>query len=100
MAVSYSHFSPYSITSQTDGYLDIWSPKYIPFQKDDIFFEVQPKYHHRPDLLAYDLYDTEKLWWIFAMRNPEIIKDPIFDLVSGVQIYLPKIATIKSALGI
>jgi hypothetical protein len=100
MSVSYSQYSPYSATKRDNGYLDIWSPKNIPFQKDDMFVEIQSKYHHRPDLLAYDLYDTEKLWWIFAMRNPETIKDPVFDLVSGVKIYLPKIDTIKSALGI
>jgi hypothetical protein len=41
-----------------------------------------------------------ELWWVFSMRNPNIIQDPIFDLTSGIAIYLPKIGTIKSALGI
>ena len=100
MSVEYSRYSPYYSTDQSNGYLDLWSPKNIPFQTDDMFVEVQSKYHQRPDLLSYDLYDTVNLWWVFAVRNPEIIKDPIFDLVSGLTIYLPKITTIKSALGV
>ena len=100
MNVNYSRYSPYYSTDQSNGYLDLWTPKTIPFQTDDMFVEVQSKYHQRPDLLSYDLYDTVNLWWVFAVRNPETIKDPIFDLVSGSRIYLPKITTIKTALGI
>jgi hypothetical protein len=100
MSTSYSKYSPYRGTNQDNGYLDLWTPKSIPFYADDMFFEVQSRYHHRPDLLAYDLYDTVGLWWVFAIRNPEIIKDPVFDLISGSKIYLPKISTIHTALGI
>jgi len=100
MAATYSRYSPYHSTSQDNGYLGLWSPRNIPFQKDDIFVEIESKYHQRPDLLSYDLYDTVNLWWVFAVRNPDTIKDPIFDLVSGSRIYLPKITTIKTALGI
>lgn len=100
MTVNYSRYSPYYSTDQSNGYLDLWSARSIPFQTDDMFVEVQSKYHQRPDLLSYDLYDTVNLWWVFAVRNPETIKDPIFDLVSGSRIYLPKITTIKTALGI
>jgi len=40
------------------------------------------------------------LWWVFAARNPDVIQDPIFDLNAGVQIYIPKITTLKDTLGI
>jgi len=100
MAINYSKYSPYSSTDQSSGYLGIWSPRNIPLEVDDVLFEIPDKYHHRPDLLSYDLYDTVKLWWVFAMRNPNIIQDPIFDLVSGTSIYLPKISSINSALGV
>lgn len=100
MSVDYSRYSPYYSTNQDNGYLDLLSPRNIPFQTDDMFVEIQSKYHQRPDLLSYDLYDTVNLWWVFAIRNPDTIKDPIFDLVSGLRIYLPKITTIKTALGI
>jgi hypothetical protein len=61
---------------------------------------VASKYENRPDLLAYDLYGDSRLWWVFAVRNPSVIKDSIYDLVSGVSIYIPKLATLKKDLGI
>jgi len=100
MPVSYSQYSPYSITDQSSGYLGLWQSRTIYPEADDVLFEIPDKYHHRPDLLSYDLYDTVKLWWVFAIRNPNIIQDPIFDLVSGMTIYLPKISSINSALGV
>jgi hypothetical protein len=72
----------------------------IPYQKDDILFEVTSTYENRPDLLAYDLYKDASLWWVFAMRNKSTIKDPVFDLVAGTKIYLPKLSTLNSVLGI
>lgn len=96
----YTRTSPYYTTVETNGYLDVMEFRDIPAETDDILFEVLSKYQYRPDLLAYDLYDDVGLWWVFAMRNPSIIKDPVYDLKAGVNIYIPKITTIKAALGI
>jgi len=41
-------------------------------------------------LLAYDLYNDTKLWWVFAQRNMDIIKDPIYDIEAGTTIFLPQ----------
>jgi len=30
------------------------------------------------------------LWWVFALRNPNVIEDPIFDMLTGTTIYIPK----------
>jgi hypothetical protein len=49
--------------------------------------------------LAYDLYGTAGLWWVFAQRNPNTLPDPLGDFREGVQIYVPKIDTLKAALG-
>ena len=38
------------------------------------------KYTMRPDLLAEDLYENVEFWWVFSLRNLEILKDPINDL--------------------
>ena len=57
-------------------------------------------YNYRPDLLAFDLYNDSGLWWVFAQRNPSVIQDPVFDLQTGVQIYLPKLSSMKKTLGI
>ena len=71
-----------------------------PAEADDVLYEVAPQYNHRPDLLAYDLYGSPKLWWVFAQRNMNTIKDPVFDLESGVKIFLPKGDKLKRLLGI
>lgn len=97
---TYTKTSPYFTTLQTNGYLDVMSYRDIPNQNDDILFTVTKNYEHRPDLLAYELYGDVGLWWVFAVRNKNIIKDPVFDLNAGLKIHLPKLSTIKTALGI
>jgi hypothetical protein len=66
----------------------------------DIYWNITPVYEYRPDLLAYDLYGDSRLWWVFASRNPNRLKDPYFDFVSGLGIYLPKLDTLRGILGI
>jgi hypothetical protein len=98
--ISYNKTSPYYATDSSNGYLDVMKFRDIPAETDDILFEVTSTYENRPDLLAYDLYSDVNLWWVFAVRNKSIIKDPTFDLVAGVKIYLPKLSSIKKSLGI
>jgi hypothetical protein len=100
MSSIYDKASPYYFTDQSQGYLDSLSFRDIPYQADDIMFTVTPTYMHRPDLLAYDFYQNTQLWWVFAVRNKDIIKDPVYDLVPGVTIYIPKITTLKDVLGL
>jgi hypothetical protein len=45
------------------------------------------------------LYGDANLWWVFALRNPNTIKDSIFDMRVGNKIYLPKKSTLDSLLG-
>jgi hypothetical protein len=97
---TYSKTSPYYLTDQSAGYLDVISWRTIPAETDDILFTVTNSYQNRPDLLAYDLYGDVGLWWVFAQRNPNVIQDPVFDLQAGVQIYLPKLSSMKTTLGI
>jgi hypothetical protein len=92
---------PYKNTRITNsGYLDIMTIRPVPSNKDDIFYEIIPAYNYRPDLLAYDLYGHKELWWVFAQRNMDIIKDPIYDFVAGTKIYLPQGNLLKKELGI
>ena len=49
--------------------------------------------------MAHDLYDDKNLWWVFAQRNMDIIKDPVYDIEAGTKIYLPKSASLKKLLG-
>lgn len=96
----YKGNSPYYTTDISLGYLDVMTPRDIPAQADDLLFEITNTYEHRPDLLAYDLYRDVGLWWVFSTRNPSIIKDPVYDMVAGIKIFIPQLTVIKSALGI
>jgi hypothetical protein len=90
--VTYNRGSPYYNTSQTTnyvGYLDYWGGKTIPATADDTLLVLDNKYHHRADKLSFDLYGTVQLWWVFMIRNPDVIKDPIWDFTSGITIYAP-----------
>jgi hypothetical protein len=97
---TYNKNSPYYTTNLENGYLDVATFRDIPSQADDIVYTVTKEFEYRPDLLAYALYKDSNLWWVFAVRNPSIIKDPIYDLESGVTIYLPKLSTLQGVLGI
>jgi hypothetical protein len=97
---NYSKTSPYFTTQISNGYLDTMTFRDIPNERDDILFEVTATYENRPDLLAYDLYQDAKLWWVFSMRNKRLLKDPVYDLRAGVKIYLPKLSTLKRSLGL
>ncbi len=96
----YGKTSPYYDTNLNGSYLDLLKLRDIPAQSDDILFTVTQQYANRPDLLAYDLYNDVNLWWVFAVRNKDLIKDPVFDMIAGQKIYLPKLSTINSVLGI
>jgi hypothetical protein len=101
MEVRYENNSPWSNTEiQNNDYLDVLTIRPVPASPDDILYTVQPQYAFRPDLLAYDLYGTKNLWWVFAQRNMDLIKDPVYDLKPGVRIYLPKGDELARQLGV
>lgn len=98
---NYFKTSPYANTAiNPSGELGILKIRPVPADDDDFLYEIEPQYTHRPDLLAFDLYGTSKLWWVFAQRNLDILKDPIFDMKPGTKIFLPKGSELKKALGI
>lgn len=95
------NLGPYGKTPITkSGYLDILKIRPIPAAGNDILYEITPHYTFRPDLLAYDLYGSKDLWWVFAQRNMDILKDPVFDFVAGTKIYLPQGSLLKQNLGL
>jgi hypothetical protein len=99
--MSYPKTSPYYSTTTVNGqYLDVMNPRNITPSPKDTFWTITPVYNMRPDLLANDLYGDSKLWWVFAERNPNTLKDPLFDFTTGKKIYIPKQDTIKKDLGL
>lgn len=97
--VTYSKNSLYAQTDFFGKYLDTANFINIPKNPDDVLFTVNKTYQNRPDLLAFDLYGDSGLWWVFALRNPNTIKDPIFDMKIGTKFYIPKKTTLTGLLG-
>ena len=100
MAIAYDSTSPYFDTGYSQFFLDTMVNRPIPKEDDDLTFTINTTYQYRPDMLAYDLYQNAALWWVFYQRNPNTLTAPPLDFAVDVQIYLPKMTTLKSALGI
>ena len=66
---------------------------------EDEDYTIAPEYEERPDKLAQVLYEKPTLWWVFAARNPDILKDPLGDFKAGTTIKLPAMSSIKNITG-
>jgi len=95
----YDATSPYYETGYSQFFLDTMVNRPIPKENDDLTFTINTTYQYRPDLLAFDLYGNAGLWWVFYQRNPNTLQAPPMDFAVGTMIYLPKITTLKTALG-
>ena len=98
--IQYSKTSPYSKTDFYNNYLDVWTAIQIPKLADDVVYTIPEVYRCKPNLLAFDLYQDARLWWVFAVRNPNTFRDPIFDFIPGISIYIPKKQTLIDTLGL
>jgi|TARA_B100002019_G_scaffold175292_1_gene151511 hypothetical protein len=78
----------------TKFYLDVNTLPKIPQSASDELYTIESRYDKRPDLLANDLFGTVQLWWVFALRNPDKIIDPLEDFTSGTEIFLPSTTAI------
>jgi hypothetical protein len=97
----YPTTSPYNQTTTVNGqYLDVMINRPINGSPTDVYWQIAPTYNLRPDLLASDLYGDSRLWWVFAQRNPNTLKDPLFDFVTGVNIFIPTADNLKVELGL
>jgi hypothetical protein len=96
---TYDSTSAYYTTGYSQFFLDVMTNRAIPKESDDRLMQINQTYQYRPDLLALDLYDNASLWWVFYQRNPNTLAAPPLDFKAGVQIYLPKITTLRGVLG-
>lgn len=97
--VTYGNKSPWYNT-KVGSELGLFSIRPVSIEAGDILYTIEPQYNNRPDLLAYDIYGSDKLWWVFTQRNMDTIQDPIFDFRTGVKIYLPSKESLFKVLGI
>jgi len=96
---NYDSTSPYYLTPYSQFFLDVMTNRPFPRESDDQILVITQTYQYRPDMLAFDLYDNASLWWVFYQRNPNTLTKPPLDFKADVQIYLPKITTLRNALG-
>jgi len=96
---NYDSTSPYYLTPYSQFFLDVMTNRPFPRESDDQILVITQTYQYRPDMLAFDLYDNASLWWVFYQRNPNTLTKPPLDFKVDVQIYLPKITTLRNALG-
>lgn len=100
MAAEYKKTSPYYNTKTFGKFLDVLENRTIRKLSSDTQYTIDRAYKFRPDLLASDLYGDSALWWVFAARNPNVLKDPLFDFKAGTTIFVPKKETLIVDLGL
>lgn len=95
---TYTKSSPWFRTPANDLFLEPLVYRPIIKNSLDRTYIIENQYKHRPDLLAHDLYGDNKLWWVFVHRNRDILKDPIFDFLPGLEIILPNKQELQTSL--
>ena len=94
MASKYSSYSPYAKTKQT-WYLDYNLPLGLSPADSDIDYTIPNKYDEQPWRLAYELYGNERMYYFFALLNPNILHDPIYDFKAGTVIKIPTVQRVQ-----
>jgi hypothetical protein len=52
--------------------------------------QVPPECENRIDLFSYQQYGSSRLWWIIALANADIIRDPTWDFKAGMVVFVPR----------
>jgi hypothetical protein len=76
-------------------FLDLNTLPKIVQSNGDVVYTIEPDYDERPDILADKIYGSSELWWVFALRNPDVLYDPIRDFKTGVDIILPSESAVQ-----
>lgn len=97
MSVTYSQYSPYSKVTQTT-YLDYNLPLVLYPADSDYDYTIPNQYDVQPWRLANELYGNERLYYIFALLNSDLLVDPIYDFTAGLVISVPTLARVQTWL--
>lgn len=92
----YKSSSPYYETTQTSWFLDFWEGKTIEPDSTDLQIEITPEFNLNPGLLSEKLYGTPDYRWVFALRNRDVLKDPLWDFTTGKKIWVPTKQRVES----
>ena len=61
--------------------------------------QVPPECENRIDLFSYQQYGSSRLWWVIALANADIIRDPTWDFKAGMFVFVPRDANLTSNPG-
>ena len=99
MAVKYSKRSLYYSTPQNSWALSYYVPRLIPLDASDTWVVLSKRHTHKAPALSYDLFGTPAYWWVFAVMNPDVIKDSVRDFQEGVVIRVPTLQRLQQHIG-
>lgn len=68
----------------------------IPETSQDVFLTVTGEHLKRPDSIGAQAYGAPELWWVIMDINN--IREPLFDLVEGLELRVPPLASVLDAL--
>lgn len=97
MSSQYSQYSPYSKVQQT-WYLGYNLPAPLYPADSDVPYTIPNQYDEQPWRLARDLYSNERMYYIFAVLNPDILVDPVYDFKAGLVIQVPTLQRVQNWL--
>lgn len=86
MARLYNNIKINTIPQGPSYYVNAVYPEIEPSSEDTYLIT---SYEDRLDLLAYDYYGDERLWWVISRANPDVTRRDSFFIKSGVQIRIP-----------
>ncbi len=96
--VTYPSNTMYAKTPLAGRFLGFYVPILIQADPSDKLYVIKRHdWVHRPDLIAYDYYGDELLFWVFGVRNG--LADIVFDINFGTVLFFPTSARLSS-LGI
>ena len=59
---------------------------------------VPAECENRIDLFSYQQYGSSRLWWIIALANADIIRDPTWDFKAGMVVFVPRDEALLSSI--
>jgi hypothetical protein len=86
-------------SSVYDIFLDVSKMPSVPQNVSDEKYIIEPAYDQRPDLFAFDRFGSSRVWWIVALRNLDVLVDPIRDFKAGTEISVPSKNTVETLTG-
>ena len=65
-----------------DVFLDVNNLPKMPKGLYDEDYKIKADVDGRPDILAYKVYGTTELWWVFALRNLISVVKVLLDAIT------------------